>query len=261
MIGLCLFPSDPTCERFRERKREENSKQKRRSRGLWVKRRGGAWSALMMNHTACVWVCIWVCIWVCVEAHVLSLSLSLSRSTSLSLSLSLDLSTSRPLFFFPCSRSPSFPFHPFSRCRQTKHKNSHVQARWRSQQGQQVPHVPCPAHTGRHELRRQHRCQEPLRCRRLWLVKLFVSVCACVCVCVCGLDGENRLASPFALFLWLIVFLNLDQTGVKARLNRLPAACCGDMIVATVKKGKPELRKKGASLLLLLLSFCVCLCV
>ena len=32
--------------------------------------------------------------------------------------------------------------------------------------------------------------------------------------------------------------------GVKARLNRLPAACCGDMIVATVKKGKPELRKK-----------------
>lgn len=32
--------------------------------------------------------------------------------------------------------------------------------------------------------------------------------------------------------------------GVKGRLNRLPAAGCGDMIVATVKKGKPELRKK-----------------
>ena len=32
--------------------------------------------------------------------------------------------------------------------------------------------------------------------------------------------------------------------GVGARLNRLPAACIGDMFVATVKKGKPELRKK-----------------
>ena len=33
--------------------------------------------------------------------------------------------------------------------------------------------------------------------------------------------------------------------GIKGRLNRLPAAGCGDMVVATVKKGKPELRKKG----------------
>lgn len=32
--------------------------------------------------------------------------------------------------------------------------------------------------------------------------------------------------------------------GIKGRLNRLPAAASGDMIVATVKKGKPELRKK-----------------
>ncbi|KAJ9574426.1 hypothetical protein L9F63_025928 [Diploptera punctata] len=32
--------------------------------------------------------------------------------------------------------------------------------------------------------------------------------------------------------------------GVKGRLNRLPAAGSRDMIVATVKKGKPELRKK-----------------
>merc|ERR1719434_225864 len=46
-----------------------------------------------------------------------------------------------------------------------------------------------------------------------------------------------------------------DNTGAKnlyiiavcgwgARLNRLPAAGVGDMVVATVKKGKPELRKK-----------------
>lgn len=34
-------------------------------------------------------------------------------------------------------------------------------------------------------------------------------------------------------------------TGWGARLNRLPAAACGDMVMATVKKGKPDLRKKG----------------
>merc|ERR1712117_333419 len=32
--------------------------------------------------------------------------------------------------------------------------------------------------------------------------------------------------------------------GIRGRLNRLPAACSGDMVLATVKKGKPELRKK-----------------
>uniref|UniRef100_A0A060TFM7 ARAD1D16324p n=1 Tax=Blastobotrys adeninivorans TaxID=409370 RepID=A0A060TFM7_BLAAD len=32
--------------------------------------------------------------------------------------------------------------------------------------------------------------------------------------------------------------------GFGARLNRLPAAGAGDMVVATVRKGKPELRKK-----------------
>merc|ERR1712200_364179 len=32
--------------------------------------------------------------------------------------------------------------------------------------------------------------------------------------------------------------------GITGRLNRLPAAGVGDIIAATVKKGKPELRKK-----------------
>jgi large subunit ribosomal protein L23e len=32
--------------------------------------------------------------------------------------------------------------------------------------------------------------------------------------------------------------------GIKARLNRLPAAGVGDMVLASVKKGKPDLRKK-----------------
>merc|ERR1712227_397880 len=33
-------------------------------------------------------------------------------------------------------------------------------------------------------------------------------------------------------------------SGIKGRLNRLPSATAGDMFVASVKKGKPELRKK-----------------
>lgn len=32
--------------------------------------------------------------------------------------------------------------------------------------------------------------------------------------------------------------------GYRGRLNRLPAACVGSMIIVSVKKGKPELRKK-----------------
>merc|ERR1712226_420534 len=36
----------------------------------------------------------------------------------------------------------------------------------------------------------------------------------------------------------------LSVFGVGGRLNRLPAAGVGDMVMATVKKGKPELRKK-----------------
>ncbi|KAN0019204.1 hypothetical protein ACTFIU_002408 [Dictyostelium citrinum] len=37
--------------------------------------------------------------------------------------------------------------------------------------------------------------------------------------------------------------------GIKGRLNRLPSAGVGDMVMATVKKGKPELRKKGYEIL------------
>lgn len=37
----------------------------------------------------------------------------------------------------------------------------------------------------------------------------------------------------------------ISVKGTHARLNRLPAAGVGDMIIASVKKGKPDLRKKG----------------
>ena len=36
----------------------------------------------------------------------------------------------------------------------------------------------------------------------------------------------------------------ISVKGIKGRLNRLPAAGVGDMVMATVKKGKAELRKK-----------------
>jgi large subunit ribosomal protein L23e len=37
----------------------------------------------------------------------------------------------------------------------------------------------------------------------------------------------------------------ISVKGIHGRLNRLPAAGVGDMVMATVKKGKPDLRKKG----------------
>eukprot|EP00069_Balaena_mysticetus_P011375 bmy_21164T0 len=37
----------------------------------------------------------------------------------------------------------------------------------------------------------------------------------------------------------------ISVKGIKGRLNRLPAADVGDMVMATVKKGIPELRKKS----------------
>ena len=37
----------------------------------------------------------------------------------------------------------------------------------------------------------------------------------------------------------------IEPYGTGARLNRLPAAAAGDMILCSVKKGKPELRKKS----------------
>jgi large subunit ribosomal protein L23e len=37
----------------------------------------------------------------------------------------------------------------------------------------------------------------------------------------------------------------ISVKGYKGRLNKLPSACVGDMVMATVKDGKPELRKKG----------------
>ena len=40
----------------------------------------------------------------------------------------------------------------------------------------------------------------------------------------------------------------ISVKGIKGRLNKMPGATVGNMVMATVKKGKPELRKKGAHL-------------
>jgi large subunit ribosomal protein L23e len=66
----------------------------------------------------------------------------------------------------------------------------------------------------------------------------------------------NGMKFRMALGLPVAAVMNCaDNTGAKnlyvvsvvgfgARLNRLPAAAPGDMIMGTVKKGKPDLRKK-----------------
>ncbi|EMR08554.1 60S ribosomal protein L23 [Pneumocystis murina B123] len=42
----------------------------------------------------------------------------------------------------------------------------------------------------------------------------------------------------------------ISVKGTGARLNRLPASSIGDMVLATVKKGKPELRKKALQVII-----------
>ncbi|KAK8960755.1 60S ribosomal protein L23 [Platanthera guangdongensis] len=37
----------------------------------------------------------------------------------------------------------------------------------------------------------------------------------------------------------------ISVKGIKRRLNRLPSACAGDMVMAAVKMGKSDLRKKA----------------
>jgi len=71
-----------------------------------------------------------------------------------------------------------------------------------------------------------------------------------------GRGGSSGAKFRISLGLPVAATMNCaDNTGAKnlyiiavhgfgARLNRMPAAATGDMFLATVKKGKPELRKK-----------------
>ena len=72
-----------------------------------------------------------------------------------------------------------------------------------------------------------------------------------------GRGGSSGNKFRMSLGLPVAAVINCaDNTGAKnlyimavvgwgARLNRLPSAAAGDMVMATVKKGKPDLRKKG----------------
>ena len=81
-------------------------------------------------------------------------------------------------------------------------------------------------------------------------------------MCLCFLSKKGRVGSTGNKFHTTLGLPNgaimncADNTGAKAlfvigvkcvrgRLNKLPAASIGDMIIASCKKGKPELRKKG----------------
>jgi large subunit ribosomal protein L23e len=74
-----------------------------------------------------------------------------------------------------------------------------------------------------------------------------------------GRGGTSGNKFSMAVGLPVAAVMNCaDNTGAKnlyvisvcgwgSRLNKLPSASCGDMFMASVKKGKPDLRKKGAS--------------
>lgn len=97
----------------------------------------------------------------------------------------------------------------------------------------QVPYFPRFARWCRHQLRRQHRYVYHLYILFLFTAMLFVSV------------DRHLTLFPLSYHLGAKNLFVIAVHGIRGRLNRLPAAASGDMIVATVKKGKPELRKKG----------------
>jgi hypothetical protein len=107
----------------------------------------------------------------------------------------------------------------------------------------------------------QHRKREdhpPTKCpsavRRTSLCSIFLFVI------ISSTTGAGTAGNKFRITLGLPVgaVLNCaDNSGAKSlyiiepyrsgsHLNRLPDAGVGDMVVASVKKGKPELRKKSA---------------
>ena len=58
-------------------------------------------------------------------------------------------------------------------------------------------------------------------------------------LCLCVGSVMNCADNSGAKNLYII-----SVKGIKGRLNKLPGATVGNMVMATVKKGKPELRKK-----------------
>ncbi|XP_052308544.1 60S ribosomal protein L23 [Populus trichocarpa] len=59
-----------------------------------------------------------------------------------------------------------------------------------------------------------------------------------IACCVAFCPSSCPRAEEYRRLRWAVA------QGIKGRLNRLSSACVGDMVMATVKKGKPDLRKK-----------------
>ena len=58
---------------------------------------------------------------------------------------------------------------------------------------------------------------------------------ACPVACTLNCSDNSGAKSLFII----------STYGIKGRLNKLPSASVGDMILVSVRKGKPEMRKKG----------------
>ncbi|CAN6570759.1 unnamed protein product [Malus baccata var. baccata] len=56
--------------------------------------------------------------------------------------------------------------------------------------------------------------------------------------------AENKFWMSLGLSVAATVNYTDNTSGIKGRFNHLPSACVGNMVMATVKKGKPDLRKK-----------------
>lgn len=90
------------------------------------------------------------------------------------------------------------------------------------------------------------------------LVRLLRARVCVSCLCLCVFPARISVSNKFRISLALPVAATMncaDNTGAKnlyvisvkkwtGTLNRLPAAGLGDMVMCSVKKGKPELRKK-----------------
>ncbi|KAL2947544.1 hypothetical protein AAZX31_20G076400 [Glycine max] len=59
-----------------------------------------------------------------------------------------------------------------------------------------------------------------------------------------GGSAGNKFRMSLGLPVAAVNLYIISVKGIKGRLNRLPYACVGDLVMATVKKGKPNLRKK-----------------
>ncbi|CAI5957898.1 unnamed protein product [Closterium sp. NIES-64] len=114
----------------------------------------------------------------------------------------------------------------------------------------------CPAHTGHSAVLHCElaACPVPLSYLEAYHSLLLISCLAAVSPTYRGTTTGAKFRVTLGLPVAAVVncadntgaknLFIMSVCGIKGRLNRLPAAAVGDMVMATVKKGKPDLRKK-----------------